>query len=286
MAGSSWALEVFGLEQQEDDWPGMAVENKLIMGTTELFQRLKNRFQPPLWLFRFLARNKPKFECPVCVYQGPFEDMDSFAGRRRHVRCPQCGALERHRLQYLVVMELFKGLNVSSMTMLHFAPEPFLKNIFARRFARYETADLTMKGVDHQVDLQSLPFADGSYDFVFASHVLEHVPNDKKAIQEIRRILKPNGLAVLPVPVVCPQTIEYPEANPHEAYHVRAPGLDYFEKYKPLFARVETHTSDSFPQKYQVHIYEDRSVWPTKKCPLRPPMAGEKHIDVVPVCYV
>jgi SAM-dependent methyltransferase len=256
------------------------------MNTAELVQRVKNRIQPPTWLFRQLNRHKQSFTCPVCNYQGPFMDMNSFAGSRKHVRCPQCGALERHRLQYLVVMEVFQTLNVSGKKMLHFAPEPFLSRIFSKRFGKYETADLFMKGVDHRVDLQNLPFADGSYDFVFASHVLEHVPDDRKAIQEIRRILKPNGVAILPVPVVCAKTVEYPAANPHEAYHMRAPGLDYFEKYKPFFSRVETRTSDLLPEKYQVYIYEDRSVWPTKSCPLRPPMPGEKHIDVVPICYV
>ena len=168
--------------------------------------------------------------------------------------------------------------------MLHFAPEPFFRKIFSSRFGRYETADLCMKGVDYQVDLQNLPFKDATYDFVFASHVLEHVPNDTKAIQEIRRILRPNGLAILPVPVICEKTVEYPVANPKEAYHMRAPGLDYFEKYRPYFSKVETRTSDVLPEKFQPYIFEDRSIWPNAEAPLRPPMAGRRHIDVVPIC--
>jgi ubiquinone/menaquinone biosynthesis C-methylase UbiE len=138
--------------------------------------------------------------------------------------------------------------------------------------------------VDYHVDLQKLPFKDATYDFIFASHVLEHVPDDKKAIQEIRRILKPGGIAILPVPIVCEKTVEYPEANPHEAYHQRAPGLDYHEKFKPFFATVETRTSETLPEKFQPFIFEDRTIWPTKDVPLRPPMAGPRHIDVVPIC--
>jgi SAM-dependent methyltransferase len=109
----------------------------------------------------------------------------------------------------------------SEMKMLHVAPEPFLRRHFSRRFGEYETADLLMRGVDHRVDLQNLPFEDATYDFVFAFHVLEHIPDDKRAIREIRRIIKPGGIAVLPVPVVCEKTIEYPQPNPDEAYHVR-----------------------------------------------------------------
>jgi SAM-dependent methyltransferase len=189
-------------------------------------------------------------------------------------------------LQYLLVMDVLKNLDVSKLKMLHFAPEPFFRELFSRRFGKYETADLCMKGVDHHVDLQDLPFKDASYDFIFASHVLEHVPDDKKAIREIRRILKPGGLAILPVPVVSKKTIEYQEANPHEAYHMRAPGFDYFDKYRPYFDRVQTRTSAELPEKYQLYIYEDRSVWPTPACPLRPAMLGDRHIDFVPICYV
>ena len=170
--------------------------------------------------------------------------------------------------------------------MLHIAPERFFKEMFSVQFDKYETADLTADDVDHQVDLQDLPFADEIYDFVFASHVLEHIPDDEKAISEIHRILKPNGIAVLPVPLVAEKTIEYSKPNPHESNHVRAPGFDYFDRYEQFFSHIEKLSSDKLPSVYQLFIYEDRSHWPTKECPLRPPMKGEKHLDVVPVCYV
>jgi SAM-dependent methyltransferase len=211
--------------------------------------------------------------------------MSSFAGLRKHAICPNCDCLERHRLQYLVLKDAIRGLAGRDARMLHFAPEEFFRGMFSQRFAKYETADLFLEGVDHKVDIRNLPFEDGAYDFVFASHVLEHIREDGQAIKEVRRVLRPNGIAILPVPIVCEKTIEYPEANPHEAGHVRAPGRDYFERYKNFFGRVEVHGSDSFPQKYQPFVYEDRSKWPTPECPLRPPMLGMKHADFVPVCY-
>jgi SAM-dependent methyltransferase len=252
----------------------------------ELVNKLKSRMRLPAPLFKSLNRSKQAFECPVCHYHGPFRDFRSFGGFRQHVECPRCGTLERHRVQYLVVKELLDRMDVSKLKMLHFAPEPFFRKLFRGLFGQYESADLCMRGVDYHVDLQKLPFKDATYDFVYASHVLEHVPDDRKAISEIRRVLKPGGVAVLPVPIVAVKTIEYPEANPNEGYHLRAPGLDYAEKFKPYFSRVETRTSESLPEKFQPFIYEDRSVWPTKECPLRPPMQGARHIDVVPICYV
>jgi len=246
------------------------------------------RLQDTISFQIFLLRNfnKEKFECPICGYSGPFEDFNPPTGLRKHAKCPRCNAFERHRIQYLVVNKILNGINSSALKMLHFAPEPFFREFFSRRFGQYETADLNMRGVDHKVDLQELPFEDQSYDFVFASHVLEHIPNDEKAISEIRRILKPNGLAILPLPLVCEKTIEYSEPNPHETFHVRAPGFDYFDRYDRYFSKVDKISSDSLPSRYQLFIYENRSQWPTEECPLRPSMQGEKHIDIVPVCYV
>src|SRR5262249_19192968 len=139
--------------------------------------------------------------------------------------------------------------------------------------------------VHYKVDLLHLPFSDSSYDLVYASHVLECIPDDRKAIQEIRRILKPNGIAILPVPLVAEETIEYGEPNPHQHCHVRAPGFDYFDRYRPHFSRIETHASDALPERHQLFVYEDRSKWPTPESPLRPAMAGERHREIVPVCY-
>ena len=156
-------------------------------------------------IFKLLNSQREKFECPICGYSGPFMDSSSSAGLRKHAKCPNCNALERHRLQFLAMNDVLNRIDTANLKMLHFAPEPFLREYFSRRFGQYETADLNMKGVDHNVDLQQLPFEDETYDFVFASHVLEHIPDDEKAIAEIRRILKPNG-------------------------------IDYFEKYKRHFS--------------------------------------------------
>jgi ubiquinone/menaquinone biosynthesis C-methylase UbiE len=143
-----------------------------------------------------------------------------------------------------------------------------------------------MENVDYRVDLRKLPFADSTYGLVLASIVFDYIPDDRAAMAEIRRILKPDGIAILPVSVTCERTVDYAEPNPNESYMVRACGMDYFERDEAYFSRVERICSDAFPDKYQLFIYEDRSRWPNKKCPMRSPMSGEKHLNVVPVCYV
>lgn len=245
---------------------------------------LKRRIN--LLIFQFRNLRRQKFECPICDYRGPFMDKATHNGIRRHARCPNCAALERHRLQFLVLREVFREKETAHLRMLHVAPEAFFREFFSQRFGRYETADLKMKSVDHIVDLQHLPFEDNTYDFVYASHVLEHVPDDRKAISEIRRILRPNGMAMLPVPIYSEKTVEFSVPDPHEFGHVRAPGLDYFDRYERYFAKVERFDSGSKPEKYQVFIYRDNSHLSKTEYPWPSPMQCEKLTDVVPVCYV
>lgn len=239
-----------------------------------------------LLIFKFRNPRKEKFECPICGYRGPFMDKVTSNGLRKHARCPNCMALERHRLQFLVLQEVFKEKETAHLRMLHVAPEAFFREFFTRRFGRYETADLKMKTADHIVDLQSLPFSDNTYDFVFASHVLEHIPDDRKAISEIRRILRPNGMAMLPVPIYSEKTVEWSEPDPNEFGHVRAPGLDYFDRYERHFAKVEKFDSGSQSEKYQVFVYQDRNPLSAAVPSLSSCGRCEKLSDVVPVCYV
>jgi SAM-dependent methyltransferase len=239
-----------------------------------------------LSIFKFCNRKKEKFECPICGYSGPFMDVVTAEGPRKHAKCPNCTASERHRIQFVVLQDVLRDRPTTQWKMLHVAPEPFFREFFSQRFDQYETADFKMKGVDHAVDLRHLPFGDHTYDFVFASHVLEHIPDDHKAISEIRRILKPNGMAILPVPIYSAKTIEYPEPNPHEFFHVRAPGTDYFDRYEPHFSKVDRFSSGSLPEKYQLFVYEDHSHLSAKEHPWLSSVQGDKFSDWVPVCYV
>lgn len=237
-------------------------------------------------LFRLQNNGKYSYTCPICKYTGPFRDLTPETGIRLHAECPSCGAKERHRIQFVAMLRLFNAVDTKSMEILHFAPEPFFRSILKSRFANYVTADIGMKGVDYQVDLRNLPFRDESFDAVYASHVLEHIDDDEKALSEIRRVLRPNGMAILPVPIVADETVEYPNPNPYESGHVRAPGPDYFKRYLNYFSDMFLITSSSCNPKFQCFTFEDRSVWPTEKMPLRPAMAGWRHEDYVPICFV
>jgi ubiquinone/menaquinone biosynthesis C-methylase UbiE len=137
--------------------------------------------------------------------------------------------------------------------------------------------------VDFRVDLTRIMFEDNTFDVVFASHVLEHVPDDIAAMKEVLRVLKPGGIALLPVPVIGPVTVEYGQARELEEGHVRMPGEDYFDRMRSVFDEVRVFCSDDFDACYQLYCYEDRSLWP-EGMSTRPKVKGKKHADHVPVC--
>jgi len=252
--------------------------------------RLRDRLLPGeigVAAYKLLNPFKPRFICPICSYEGPFFNMyRRSVGVRRNARCPRCQSMERHRLQFMVVTQLAQRYDFSSMSILHIAPEKFFMTMFRERFREYVGANLQAnRGVDLQADLCTLPFADSQFDVVYASHVLEHIKDDTRVLSEVKRVLRTGGLAVLPVPMVANQTVEYPEPNPNEFEHVRAPGPDYYERYRKYFSSLETFSSIDFPEEYQLYMYEDRSVFPHELSPLRPPMVGKRHPDIAAVCF-
>ena len=250
---------------------------------TEMALTVVNRLDRSLSRALPAALIRHPHRCPACGYAGRFSTAWALTGRRAGAYCPACCAAERHRLQALVVDALSRRFDFAAMSMLHIAPEPVLAGRFRDEFASYTTADLARGDVDLNFDLTNVPLESGSYDVVYASHVLEHIPDDRLAIAEIRRILAPGGFAVLPVPIVCERTVEYPFAVESEAGHVRAPGPDYFERFAE-FDAVEVFRSRDFGEEPQVYVVEDRTRYPNRHAPFRTASPGRRHEDMVPVC--
>ncbi len=230
---------------------------------------------------------KEKFACPVCNYTGPFIDVTNKLGFRKNSQCPKCGSFESHRLQYLTIEKLTGLCPFSEMSMLHLGPDTFFRGKFRKMFRQYTTtADMIVKSrITFKAKPAVLPFNSGVFDFIFASHVLEYIKEDDKAISEIRRLLKPNGVAVLPVPMLAEKTIEYPGPNPHEWGYVRAPGMDYHERYFKYFSTVDVYESGYFSDTFQTYIRENRRNWPTDLMPHRESMHGNRHPEAAPVCF-
>jgi SAM-dependent methyltransferase len=149
--------------------------------------------------------------------------------------------------------------------MLHVAPEPELSRRFRESpFVDYLSIDIDMPAAMMHMDVTDLSLDDESFDVVYCSHVLEHIPDDRKAIAELFRVLKPGGWAILQVPVLREATEEDPTAvTPEErlrrfgqADHVRAYGPDYRDRLAQGGFDV---TVDDFAQQLDSRYAVDRT---------------------------
>ncbi len=175
--------------------------------------------------------------CPVC--KSEFRKFVPYGREaRENALCPSCLALERHRLLWLFLMRETDFFS-ATRKMLHIAPEIcFIKHFEELENLDYITADLESPLAQVKMDIHKMPFEDNSFDVIFCNHVLEHVENDMLAMQEMKRVLKPGGWAILQIPIFTPwrpDTIEDPSiTDPQERErlfgqddHVRMYGQDY-----------------------------------------------------------
>ena len=152
-----------------------------------------------------------------------------------------CGALERHRLVWLFFTKRTNLFDAAPLKRtLHFGPEPFFIDRFGRILGDgYVSADLFNPDARVKMDITDIRFPDASFDVIYCSHVLEHVGDDRKAMRELRRVLRPDGWAVILVPMSGDKkTLEDPTiTDPKERLalfrqedHVRLYGSDYVDR--------------------------------------------------------
>ena len=193
--------------------------------------------------------------CPICDSQlKQFEPAGK--SQRPNARCSICSSLERHRLAWLFLLRQ-TNLFRDRVKLLHFAPESYLRDRFLQ-FPNidYLTADISFdRNPMVKVDIQDMVFGHDVFDIILCSHVLEHVPNDRKAMKELYRVLKPNGQAVLMVPMQfkSEQTLEDPTVKTRQqrlklygqADHVRHYGVDIKERLEEAGFKVNLEKCDA-----------------------------------------
>ena len=146
--------------------------------------------------------NRPKnLFCPICKYSAKsFEHLSNSQSISWNSACQNCNSRSRHRGLFFLYHDYLKSSK--ELKILHFAPEPILEGEL-RKYTnhRYFTTDYNMLEVDYlNEDIQQLSFDNSSFDLILINHVLEHVPNDKMALMELSRILKPRGVAIITIP--------------------------------------------------------------------------------------
>jgi predicted SAM-dependent methyltransferase len=168
--------------------------------------------------------------------------------QRKNALSPSTLSLERHRLLWLYLKNE-TDFFTAPKKVLHIAPEQCFINRFKKlKNLDYITADLYSPIVDVKADILDLPFTENSFDVIFCNHVLEHIIDDKKAMQELYRVLKPGGFGVFQVPQNLNLDKTYEDFSitlPEERAkhfgqydHVRIYGKDYFERLREVGFKV------------------------------------------------
>ena len=168
---------------------------------------------------------------------------------RKNALCPGTLSLERHRLLWLYLDKETDFLN-SNLKVLHVAPE----QVFYKKFKKlknweYFTFDLNSPIADIKGDLISTNFKDEYFDLIICNHVLEHIEDDKSALDEMYRILKYNGISILQVPINVKRENTFEDLSikskiQRQKYfgqydHVREYGLDFKDRVEQAGFKVE-----------------------------------------------
>ncbi|MDN5627838.1 MAG: class I SAM-dependent methyltransferase [Weeksellaceae bacterium] len=172
-----------------------------------------------------------------------------YGKQRANALSPGTLSLERHRQMWLYLQNETQFFT-EKLKVLHIAPE----QEFLRRFKKmdnldYTSADLFSPIVDVKADILDLPFADNSFDVIICNHVLGHIVDDKKAMSELYRVMKPGGWGILQVPMKNSLEKTYEDftiTDPKERQkhfgqydHVRWYGMDYFDRLRSVGFQAE-----------------------------------------------
>lgn len=218
----------------------------------KIFKKILNTIPRP-WLIRasYIVRPLLEFWYKGNRYTDPIDGKSfrtflpyGYNKIRTNVLSPSTLSLERHRLLWLY-LQRHTDFFTKKLKVLHIAPE----QAFYKRFKKqpnldYITADLYSPLADVIADICNLPFASHSFDVVLCNHVLEHIEDDKKAMQELYRVLKNGGWGIFQVPQNLDLDVTFSDntiTDPKERTrifgqydHLRVYGKDYFDKLKEI----------------------------------------------------
>lgn len=234
----------------------------------KLFKYILNTIPRPLLIrLSYVIRPVLAIALKGSTYTDPIDGKSfksflpyGYGTQRNNVLSPSTLSLERHRLLWLYLKnetDFFKA----PKKVLHFAPEQaFYKRFRKQQNLDYTTTDLFSPLADVKADICNLPFKDNEYDLILCNHVLEHIPDDIKAMQELYRVLKPGGMGIFQIPQDLKRETTFEDntiTDPKERAaifgqydHVRVYGRDYFNKLRGIGFRVveEDYTNKITPQ--------------------------------------
>ncbi|WP_375236175.1 methyltransferase domain-containing protein [Winogradskyella sp.] len=172
---------------------------KKVLHKNELFFR---------YFFGFFYKGK-SCQCTICNH-----DLKSFIRLKNDdLLCPFCGSLSRTRRLFNL---LFENQNITGK-VLHFSPSRSIyRKLKKHKAIDYYSTDFTNAFLaDYKFDITKIDQPDDTFNFVICFHILEHIIEDNKAMQELYRVLKTNGICYIQTP--------FKEGDIYEDYTIKSP---------------------------------------------------------------
>jgi SAM-dependent methyltransferase len=144
--------------------------------------------------------------------------------------CAYCRSLERHRVGREILATIRYPNRFSHLDLLQFSADRVAEPSW------FNSVERSLYGKENSIDIQDIRRADESYGFVICSHVIEHVPDHRKAVKELTRILAPAGLMFLayPAPIRVMKTRDWGYPDPKQHEHYRVLGRDFEAEYPDI----------------------------------------------------
>lgn len=178
------------------------------------------------------ARGADQVECPICGWRGAgFYPNVGPGFFEESTTCPGCGCQDRHRSLAHVLVRRTSFLEPHTRVVEVAPMRGFERWCLAQPQLDYVSFDRERHAMQ-KGDITNMRFASGSVDLFICFHVLEHIPDEDRALNEIRRVLRPGGTLVIQVPLDpdLERTVEYGAPDPRETNHVRRYGQDFAQR--------------------------------------------------------
>ncbi|MCC8034645.1 MAG: methyltransferase domain-containing protein [Rikenellaceae bacterium] len=233
-----------------------------------------------------LVYSGSRYRCPVCG-RGLRKMLPyGYSIVRSNALCPSCLSLERHRLMWVFLRRETPFFRTAPLT-LHIAPERcFIKKFEKQLGELYITGDLESPLAKVKFDVEAIPFGDDTFEVIFCNHILEHVRDDRRAMRELYRVMKPGGWGIFLSPVVRgldhtreDPSIDTPEKR-YEAYgqadHMREYGEDYPERLHEAGFEVDAidYARTLPPEEVGHYLLGDDTIYLVHKSDMAPAEGG------------
>jgi len=169
-------------------------------------RKLLFKFELVFRFFIYMFYKGHKYECNICNKR--LNNFIQLANKDK--LCPYCGSISRNRRLWEILKSGFLNQNLK---ILDFSPSRSLYRKLSKKYpTTYTSSDISGDFISEKhFDITKIDSEDSAFDLIICYHILEHIENDKDAMNELFRVLKIGGKCLIQTPFKDGEIYENPE---------------------------------------------------------------------------